>query len=539
MFRSRLFASVSTAALVASGIAFAAPASAEPEPITITKERTGANPIVAGSSSGTAFTITVTNNLVERYSIGVSDVAPPGMTLTGATSTTWTNCQVDALSIVCDPAELEPGVPATLVVTAVAQSWVRPSTLVNCAFFGQMFIAPEVDSRVSPATPIGCAVRAPEVVASNGYYGYAEASVEVINDADLEIVASHVSAYDVVSPGAQAIVDFAVKNNGPSGATGPIQVKGSLPTGTSFVSGAGEGWTCSSVDQDVECAWNPAPPDAPQPAFLFEGVLASGDSAPPLAWTLNTARPGKVASYTVTGTVSSPTSDSKPANNTSSTIIGVAPVDLAITKAATGPVDVGDRLVWNVSVSNVGGIDDAAKITVVDTLPDGSTFVSGVGEGWTCSASGQKVTCTRDGLSKNTTSVVALTTKVKSGAPRVTNKATVSTESYESNTSDNSTSAEVRVSRVEQTAKALPASPTRVKSGKTDQGKKLTTRVLCRPVTTGALGEVAYCTVTRKGDVVKVQVLGSRKVKVTVIQTAKGGDKYKPFVQRKTYIVRP
>lgn len=118
------------------------------------------------------------------------------------------------------------------------------------------------------------------MVASNGYYGYAEASVEVINDADLEIVASHVSAYDVVSPGAQAIVDFAVKNNGPSGATGPIQVKGSLPTGTSFVSGAGEGWTCSSVDQDVECAWNPAPPDAPQPAFLFEGVLARHHRSP-------------------------------------------------------------------------------------------------------------------------------------------------------------------------------------------------------------------------------------------------------------------
>ena len=111
--------------------------------------------------------------------------------------------------------------------------------------------------------------------------------------------------------------------------------------------------------------------------------------------------------------------------------------------------------------------------------------------------------------------------------------------SYESNTSDNSTSAEVRVSRVEQTAKALPSSPTRVKSGKTDQGKKLTTRVLCRPVTAGVLGEVAYCKVTRSGDVVKVQVLGSRKVKVTIIQTAKGGDKYKPFVQRKTYIVKP
>ena len=539
MFRSRLFTAVSAAALVASGVAFAAPASAEPPPITITKERTGANPIVAGSSSGTEFTITVTNNYIDPWEVAVQDVAPPGMSLTGATSSTFTDCAVDSFSISCQPVMMDPHESATLVVTAVADSWVRPSTLVNCAYVGQVFIAPEVDSRVTPATPIGCAVGAPEVDPSNGYYGYAEAPVDVINDADLELTASHVPAYDVVSPGARAIVDFAVKNNGPSGASGPIQVKGTLPTGTSFVSGDGDGWTCSSVNQDVECSWNPVPPDAPQPAFVVAGVLFPGDSTPALAWTLDTARPGKVASYTVTGTVSSPTSDSKPANNTSSTTLGVAPVDLAITKAATGPVNVGDRLVWNLSVSNVGGIDDAGKVTVVDTLPTGSTFVSGSGDGWTCSASGQKVTCTRDGLTKMTTSVVTVTTKVKSGAPRVTNKATVSTESYESNTSDNSTSAEVRVSRVEQTAKALPSSPTRVKSGKTDQGKKLTTRVLCRPVTAGVLGEVAYCKVTRSGDVVKVQVLGSRKVKVTIIQTAKGGDKYKPFVQRKTYIVKP
>ena len=39
MFRSRLFTAVSAAALVASGVAFAAPANAEPEPITITRDR--------------------------------------------------------------------------------------------------------------------------------------------------------------------------------------------------------------------------------------------------------------------------------------------------------------------------------------------------------------------------------------------------------------------------------------------------------------------------------------------------------------------
>ena len=539
MSRSRMFASLSAAALVASGVAFAPPASAGDEPPTITKERTGANPIVAGSSSGTQFTITVTNNYVQPYSFGVSDIAPPGMILTGATSSTWTNCSVETYGISCSPAELAPGVPATLVVTAVAAAWVRPSTLINCAFIGQAYTAPEVARAVTPSVPQGCAIRAPEVTPSNGFYGYAEASVDVINDADMELTASHVAQYDVVDPGNQAVVDFAVKNNGPSGATGPIEVKGTLPAGASFVEGAGEGWTCSSVDQAVTCTFNPAPPAAPRPAFLAEAVLMPGSPVPKLSWTLGTAKPGKVASYPVSATVSSATADSKPANNTSTTTIGVTPVDLALAKTASGAVNVGDDMQWTLTVSNVGTIDDAAQVTVVDTLPTGSSFVSGAGDGWTCSASGQKVTCTRDGLAKGASSILLITAKVKSGAPGVTNEATVSTQSYESNTANNSASAEVRVRRLEQTAKSLPAAPYRIKSGKTDQGKKLTTRVLCRPVSAGALGEVAYCKVTRKGDVVKVQVLGSGKVKVTVIQTAKGGHKYKRFVQRKTYIVTP
>ena len=366
-----------------------------------------------------------------------------------------------------------------------------------------------------------------------------EAFVDVINDADLELTASHAAAYDQVDPGAQAVVDFAVKNNGPSGASGPITVKGSLPTGTSFVTGSGDGWTCSAVGQDVECSLTPQPPAAPQPAFVFLPVVPPGEELAKLSWTLGTVRPGTVASYPISATVASDTDDSKPANNTSTTPIGVTPVDLALAKSAPSAVNVGDKAVWNLGVSNVGTIDDAAKITVVDTLPTGSTFVSGTGDGWTCSAAGQKVTCTRDGLVKGVASTVLITAKVKSGAPRVTNQATVSTLSYESNTANNSASADLRVRRIEQTAKALPASPARVKSGKTDQGKRLTTRVLCRPVKAGALGEVAYCKVTRKGDVVKVTVLGSRKVKVTVIQTAKGSDKYKPFVQRRTYIVKP
>jgi uncharacterized repeat protein (TIGR01451 family) len=453
-------------------------------------------------------------------------------------------CIVETTTYVsCVPAVLNPGASATVVLTAVAEAWVRPGPLVNCAFASPFLGAPLGVNRVEPAV-VSCGVTAPDVEPQNGINPTASASVDVINDADMELTASHASQYDQVDPGNQAVVDFAVKNNGPSAASGPIEVKGSLPDGTSFLSGDGTGWTCSSVNQDVSCSWNPNPPDAPEPAFIFEPVLLPNATVPGLSWTLGTAKPGRVASYPVSATVSSPTTDSIPANNTATTTIGVTPVDLALTKTAAGPVTVGDRAVWTLSVSNVGTIDDAGNMTLVDTLPAGSSLVSAVGDGWNCgdsdlAAAAEKVTCTHAGLLKGASSHLVLTTKVTSGAPGVTNKATVSTISYEKDTANNSASVDLRVRRAEQTAKSLPSSPTRVKSGKTDQGKKLTTRVLCRPVTAGVLGEVAFCKVTRKGDVVKVQVLGSRKVKVTVIQTAKGSKKYKPFVQRKTYIVTP
>ena len=125
------------------------------------------------------------------------------------------------------------------------------------------------------------------------------------------------------------------------------------------------------------------------------------------------------------------------------------------------------------------------------------------------------------------------------GRGEFTNNVAVATSSYEKNTANNSASASVRVRRIEQTASALPASPRRILSGRTDEGQKLTTRVRCTPVKSAVAGEVSYCKVRRADGVVRVRVFGSQKMKVTVVQTAKGNDRLKPFLQRKTYIVKP
>lgn len=47
------------------------------------------------------------------------------------------------------------------------------------------------------------------------------------------------------------------------------------------------------------------------------------------------------------------------------------------------------------TLTNGGAVSTTGTpITLSSTLPAGLTFVSGVGTGWTCSASGQNVTCT-------------------------------------------------------------------------------------------------------------------------------------------------
>jgi hypothetical protein len=72
--------------------------------------------------------------------------------------------------------------------------------------------------------------------------------------------------------------------------------------------------------------------------------------------------------------------------------------DLAIEKTVTStPQEVVDsnNINWNVLVSNVGTATIPGPIAAVDTIPEGQSFTSAEGEGWTCTNAGQLVTCIR------------------------------------------------------------------------------------------------------------------------------------------------
>ncbi len=68
--------------------------------------------------------------------------------------------------------------------------------------------------------------------------------------------------------------------------------------------------------------------------------------------------------------------------------------NLAITAAADSDFTVGSTGTYRINVANQG-YANSGTTTVTSTLPAGLTYVSSTGSGWSCSAAGQDLTCTR------------------------------------------------------------------------------------------------------------------------------------------------
>lgn len=522
----RLMAGLASAAMVVGGVLVVGESASAVVVDNITKENTGPASIVAGSGQEAEFTITVQPPLLNMSRprdgrntdllVRFNDFLPYGLEFTSfpesCVVSEFNRWQLDCTATFTNFYTSAVVTPQTFVVKAKAMAFARPGAYVNAAVLEASAIGQNADTRA-------------------GAPGYAEASVEVTNDADLQLTATQPGQVD---PGGKAQITWLTKNEGPSDASFPLTLTSTLPKGVTFDSVEGAGWTCEADGQKVTCTRAPAVPvEVSEPTSL-----TVGSNAPELVWNLTTAKPGTVAKYDVEATVKSVTDDSKATNNTATAVIDVTPVDLAVAKSAVSSALVGDEVSWTVSVSNIGTIDDAGALTVTDTLPAGAAFVSAQGTGWTCSASGQTVTCTSAGLAKGASSDIAVRART-AAAGVVTNAVSVASESYEKETANNSADSSVRVRRIAQTATPLPAVPTRVKSGRTKQGQKLTTRVRCRPVKAVAAGEVSFCKITRANGVVRIKVRGTTPMKVTVVQTARGTAKYRPFLQRKTYIVKP
>lgn len=277
----------------------------------------------------------------------------------------------------------------------------------------------------------------PEVVAQAGLTNFASVSspttdavsennedtdtVEIGFSADLGVSKVH---EDPVRIGDDLWFTIEVTNHGPSLAREVI-VTDIVPDGLQLVSAEADGWTCAIAGNTLDCA--------------HDGGLAVNSVGTVRVHTTVTASAYPEVSNTVT--VAAATEDPVADNNTATDQVTVpAQVDLGIVKSHVGDtLAVGDTAKYTLTVTNFGPTDEPGPVRISDPLPEGLTYVSATGQGWTCAAEAATVSCELpDGLAAAETSAVELSVEVAAAAyPQVSNTATVTSSAEDLDETNN------------------------------------------------------------------------------------------------------
>jgi len=257
----------------------------------------------------------------------------------------------------------------------------------------------------------------------------AQESINVSAVTDLRITKTGPAS---VVAGTTATYDISITNDGPSTATG-VKVEDNVPAGTELLSvTASNGATCNAG----------VPGDALRPTVCSFGNLAPGASR---TMTVEIrVLPGTRGPLNNDARVSSETFDDDLSDNLATTgAVAVGSADLSISKSdSPDPVVAGSLLTYTIDVTNHGP-STADDVTVTDTLPAGTTYVSGVdGNGQTVCTLVQAgtVKCDLGTLQPGTTTTVYLTVKVDASVPSGTvlsNTVTVSSSTPDPNGANN------------------------------------------------------------------------------------------------------
>ena len=242
--------------------------------LTIIKTHTGN--FVVGAHG--LFTIQVINNLVMPTTgpITVTDTLPAGLTFVSWTGTGWTCSAVEQTVTCTHPAVLgAPGATVLGLTVAVGSA-----------------ALPSVQNQASVSTP--------------GEFNLANNSstriVPVGLPPDLSLTKTHTGNF--VS-GGTGVFTLTVSNGGSAGpTTGTIAVTDTLPSGLTYLSGTGAGWTCSNGGQTVTCTRSSTlAPGASSTIALTTNVSAAAAASVVNQATVATTTEVNVANNTASDTV--------------------------------------------------------------------------------------------------------------------------------------------------------------------------------------------------------------------------------------------
>ncbi len=336
--------------------------------MTLTKDvaLTGDNDVngIINEGDEVTYSMVIFNpRLVPLTNVMFSDVVPPGANppgispVTGVTTTQGTAPTPSNNVVIADIGTIPPGGSVIVTITGIVNG---VGTVVN----------------VATATADGDLMAEDDAIFTAEETGVSEGDPELVVDKE---VAQTVDANGdgMFNPGEALRYTITVQNIGSAPATNVI-LTDPLPGELDFVS------------------------------VSTSGVVIQ--ETPVLIVNLGTMQPGAVQVLTIEMTIPMDTPTMTTITNVVTVtdnegdeatdmvdIIVISLPDLAIDKSGPTSVAPEERFSYLIRVTNVGMGPTTGLITVTDSLPMQVVYVSGGGNGWTCGAVGQDVTCTNPG----------------------------------------------------------------------------------------------------------------------------------------------
>ena len=369
----------------------------------------GGSTVTAGGT--TTYTLTVTNsgNVATTGTVTVIDVMPGTLTigagavaLGGVNAADW-SCNASGQVITCTSA------------VAIAAGGTRVfSFVVNVAVSatGSVTNRAQVGGGGDPLAPTPTSVTAGACSGTNTPTKGCAIETDTVNPPDVvSLGLTKVNSSSAMPAGGTTTYTLTVTNTGNISSTGTLTVVDVLPAGLTRAAGAftpggaqGANWNCNASGQVITCTSSTVIAVNGTSAFSVTVNVASdlivgstvtnraqvgggGDAQAPT--------PTPVTAGACTG-ADAPTKGCAIHSDT----VSKASLGLVKTNGAT-TVTAGGTTTYTLTVTNSGNLATAGTITVVDVLPAGLTHAGGAfspggaqGANWSCSASGQVVTCT-------------------------------------------------------------------------------------------------------------------------------------------------
>jgi uncharacterized repeat protein (TIGR01451 family) len=310
---------------VTSGVTF------PPTDLTIAKSHSGN---FTQGQSGT-YTVTVTNSggVASSGTVTVTDTLPAGLTPGTATGTGWT-CNTAGQTVTCTRA------------TALAGGASYPAISIPVT------VAPNSALSVTNTVSVSGGND------SNNGNNSASDPTTINGVPDLTVAKSHSGNF---TRGATGSYSITVSNAGGAATSGTVTVSDTLPTGLTYSSATGTGWTCGAAGQVVTCTRATA--------------LAAGASYPVITLVVNVLQTAG-ASVTNTASVSGGGQTNTANDSASDPTNVVSSADLSLSKTVNNPNPIqGQNVTFTVTLTNAGP-SNATNVAVTDLLPAGLTFVS-------------------------------------------------------------------------------------------------------------------------------------------------------------------